>query len=85
MKSLLEFCQKLKALKKEAIKWTRNKKRAKIKMLVDYETKLGYYNDPLDPLYFSVAYREKILKLEGEKRKKLLKEEEEWKLKSLSL
>lgn len=53
------FCQKLNMLKREARTWIKEIKEAIVEDLSEIEEKLRFYNDPGDPLYFSVRYKER--------------------------
>lgn len=73
---------KMKSLKVETRHWIKEKKKVKTKEIIDIEAILQYYNDPVDPLFFSNEYRAWVIYLEGRKNDILKSHEEDIRMNS---
>lgn len=77
--------QKIKIIKVGAKRWIKEKKVVECKDIIDIETSLQHYNDPLDPLYFYKEYIARITELEGRRNNIMKSQEDKIRMKSRAI
>eukprot|EP00253_Pinus_taeda_P008941 PITA_08941 len=79
------FWDNLKRLKKATIEWAKERKKAQVEELSHIDEKLRDSEDPEADGYLNQETKDKILKLENQRSKILLEQEEEWRQKSRAI